>query len=299
MTALSEKAVLIRLSTSSWSARKFDKSVSDEVSQTHKAQGRAGRFYKDLIQDEQLQAINRLLTRAREFHESRTLPWLDNGTRILPSTAYLDYIGEMRDYREGLDMLVDEFVTDHYPKAIDKARERLGDLFNPTDYPSAEEVRRKFGLSTRVMPIPDTRDWRVSLREDEMQEVLEDHDRQLREATQQAVESLVGRIRSTVEHVYERLSDPDKRFHNSLIGHVEELVEVLPQLNINDDPNINKICEDLRLKIAPADPTELRKDADARSVTADHAKSILDKVNSIYGPPPSDGGDEPEHKEAA
>lgn len=285
---LSEKAVLVRLRTSAWSAQKFDRRVSDEVSKTHKAEARAGRFYKDLIRDDQLKAINRVITDARQFHDYKTLPWLDNGTRILPSKAYLEYVEEMREYREAVDMLVDEFVNDYYDLAIDRAKQHLGDLYNPADYPTKDELRHKFGISMRLMPIPDASDWRIDVQQDELNELIEDHTRQLKEASEHATREIVNRIHETVSHVYERLSDEDKRFHNSLIGHVESLVEVLPQLNITDDQQIAKLTEEMRLKLATVDPTELRKDADARRETAQTAKSILDTMSSVYGTPAAD-----------
>lgn len=285
---LSEKAVLVRLKTSTWSAQKFDRSVSEEVSRSHKAEARAGRFYKDLISDTQLKNINRLIGYARDYHEMKTLPWLDGGTRILPSKGYLEYVQEMREYRQALEQLVEEFIQDHYDNAIERAAKQLGDLFNPADYPTKDELRHKFGISMRVMPIPDTQDWRIDVQQDELNELIEDHTQQLKEATQQATKEIVNRIHETVSHVYERLSDEDKRFHNSLIGHVESLVEVLPELNITDDPQISRLTEEMRLKLATCDPTELRKDSDARQQAASTAKGILDTMSSIYGTPPAE-----------
>jgi hypothetical protein len=52
-----------------------------------------------------------------------------------------------------------------------KSRSRLGGLFRPEDYPLSTEIRDKFGFETKVMPLPDADDFRVSLGDEEKDRV--------------------------------------------------------------------------------------------------------------------------------
>jgi hypothetical protein len=48
---------------------------------------------------------------------------------------------------------------------------RLGGLFRPEDYPAPDELRSKFSFETKVMPLPDAGDFRVTLGEEEKERI--------------------------------------------------------------------------------------------------------------------------------
>jgi hypothetical protein len=69
-----------------------------------------------------------------------TLPWDDNGYRVLPAAAYMNHLEKMRTlskhFAAAVDILARQFLT-----LIDQARMRLGGLFREADYPTPEELR--------------------------------------------------------------------------------------------------------------------------------------------------------------
>ena len=81
MTIVTEKAMLARLKISMWTARKHDRSVSEQVAQQHGADPDVGRYSKRLVAAERLEQIRLLAARARQHHYDNTLPWLDDGVR--------------------------------------------------------------------------------------------------------------------------------------------------------------------------------------------------------------------------
>ena len=73
---ISDKAMLICLHITMWSARKFDKRVSEEVAQSHEANTNAGRYNKHLLdQAEKLEELRALAQRSvgtdRNCHRTR------------------------------------------------------------------------------------------------------------------------------------------------------------------------------------------------------------------------------------
>jgi len=86
MSNLNEKAMLVKLSVSQWTARKYDKKVSQEINDQYSAHD-AGRYNKVLIAQEEIKKISKVASQARSFHYFNTLPWDDNGSRILPSVG--------------------------------------------------------------------------------------------------------------------------------------------------------------------------------------------------------------------
>jgi len=83
--ALSSRAMLCSLSISMWSARKHDPDASQEIAVRHGAQTDAGRYHKVLLPKEALAEIQKIVSDARQEHYFITLPWDDNGYRVLPA----------------------------------------------------------------------------------------------------------------------------------------------------------------------------------------------------------------------
>ena len=82
---LSTRAMLSGLTIRQWTARKLDKRVTAEVAATHGTDSHVGRYNKSLVAKESLAAIVAAANAARALHYARTLPWLDDGARILPA----------------------------------------------------------------------------------------------------------------------------------------------------------------------------------------------------------------------
>ena len=107
---LSEKAMLVTLSISQWTARKKDKRATSEIHARYSADDKSGQYNKALIAKDRLEQIQKTATAAREEHYKLTLPWLDTGARILPSAMFDKYSQTMRDHRTKFDQAVRDFL---------------------------------------------------------------------------------------------------------------------------------------------------------------------------------------------
>src|ERR1700758_1805880 len=94
--SLSTRAMLCSLSISMWSARKHDPEASEEIAFRHGARPDAGRYHKVLLPKEALAEIQKIVSEARQKHYFVTLPWGDDGYRVLPGAAYFDHAIKMR-----------------------------------------------------------------------------------------------------------------------------------------------------------------------------------------------------------
>src|SRR5215469_10379865 len=112
-TSLSSKAMLCTISISAWSGYKFDRDASEEIATIHGADKDSGRFNKRLVPRKELEEITKIIGRARRDHEFVTLPWSDNGYRVLPAAAYIDHTNAMRlhgaDFKAALSRLEARF----------------------------------------------------------------------------------------------------------------------------------------------------------------------------------------------
>ena len=279
---LRDDAMIVRLSISQWSARKFDKSVTRQVARDYAVSESAGRYNKVLIAKEAIQGITKVVSAARAFHYENTLPWDDGGGRILPSANFLTYSKEMREFRDRYETAVRDFVA-NYDVYRDEAKRSLGGLFNPADYPGTFEIERKFGFSTDIDPVPTSEDFRVSLQSDDAKRIKKELEDRVSQRVVEATRDLYVRLNDVVGRVAEKLSDKDAIFRDSLVENVVELVNLLPKLNVGNDPKLSELGKETKKKLCALEPEALRKDAKVRSKAAEDAKAILDKMSSYIG----------------
>lgn len=279
---LHNDAMIVRLSISKWTARKFDKSITRKVAREYGTSEDAGRYNKVLIAKEAIQAIDKATTAARSYHYEHTLPWDDFGGRLLPSKQFMEYSKEMRHLKSQFESAVAEFVK-NYPQYREEARKRLNGMFNVTDYPAPFEIDRKFDFSTDIEPVPTAEDFRVNVQKRDKEriqrEITESVDKRVKEATR----DLYDRLKVVVEHFAEKLSDPEAIFRNSLVENVVELVGLLPKLNVDNDPKLEELRKEVKSKLAKHEPDTLRTSADVRKTAATDAKDILKKMNGYLG----------------
>jgi hypothetical protein len=62
----------------------------------HGAQADAGRYHKILLPTVALAEIHKIMSEARQEYYLMTLPWDDNGYRVLPAAAYMNHTEKMR-----------------------------------------------------------------------------------------------------------------------------------------------------------------------------------------------------------
>jgi hypothetical protein len=274
---ITEKAMLASLHIKQWAARKHDKAVSREVNTHYGSQADAGRFNKVLATKEALKDIQTVVSAARGFHLEQTLPWGERGERLLPSRNYGDYSRRMREFSRDFDRAVEAFVRD-YPVVIFEARNVLGGLFNRDDYPQPSEIRDKFALRTVINPVPLAEDFRVRLAEDEVAAIQADIAERLRASQAAATRDVWQRLYTVVAHMVERLSDPEAVFRDTLVGNIVQLTELVPKLNITDDPQLEAFRRSIQESLCRLEPEILRRDPQSRRETADAARQVLDAM---------------------
>src|SRR4051812_44416944 len=140
---LSTRAMLASLHVTQWTARKVDRRVTRDVHDRAGAADDAGRYNKLLLAKEALAEVTSLVSEARAFHYARTQPWLDEGGRVLPAALFTDYASKLRDIRSRFEVAVDRFCAG-YDLYVGEAARRLGDMFDPADYPPVGTIRRRF-----------------------------------------------------------------------------------------------------------------------------------------------------------
>lgn len=279
MSNLHEKCMIVHMTISLWTARKYDEKATDSVAEQFKTKTDAGRFNKILVDRAALRNVYRLATEARTTHNAMSLPWNDGGDRILPAELYMEYTRRIQAVKAKFDEAVDAFVA-QYESLKDEARVKLNGLFNETDYPPVAAMRGKFGVGVEVMPMPKAEDFRVDLSKKEVEAIRADIEARTNKRVNEAMKDAFSQLYDAASRIVERCKDADAIFRDSLITNLRELLDVLPCLNITNDPALAKAIEEAR-PLAEVEPQTLRDEPDVRAETAKRAEKLARKLKGF------------------
>ena len=216
----------------------------------------------------------------RLWHISRTLPWSDKGTRLLPVTMFLDYKAEMNDRRDKFDQMVYNFISS-YSTHVANAQASLGDLFDPNDYPDAMDVRDKFRFRAVFSPVPEAGDFRLDVPAEDMRELVSSFEAQQQEKLAEAVREPWERLHAELSAISKKLTDVEgddakKRYHDTLVSNPLELCALLTKLNITNDPKLEEARRELERTMSGVNIEMIKEDPHVR-------KDVKSRVDDILG----------------
>jgi hypothetical protein len=211
-----------------------------------------------------------------------TMPWSTvgvndhgkrSGPRLLPNTLFFEYTQAMAKYKKEMDDALDEFVQ-AYPTLIAIAQKKLGSAFDVTQYPAPSVIRQHFGLSFDFLPIPTGADFdNVTLQQAE--KLAMNVNKKTQQMLENAMQDAWKRLLDDVQHAYNSLSNPNAKFHYTLVDKMREHASMLSHLNVTKDPRIESIRQSIDKSLARHDIKEIRKDDALRAALAEKAGEIL------------------------
>jgi len=285
VTGVSASAVLVDLNISIWTARKLDRKVSDEINISKNTTANAGHYSKNLLAGSTtLTEIQKYASKIRLWHNTQTLPWSDNGTRMLPMKNFLDYKAGLA-LREGtLANMIKKFLAE-YPTLVNDAATKLGALFDANEYPPVDEVEKKFKLTCVFSPVPEAGDFRIDAENDAKEELREQYEQHYEEKVGEALRDAWNRLHDALSHISERMEDTKdedgnsvrKKFRDSVLEGPMELVELLAKMNVTNDPQLEEARRSLENALLGVDVDTLRNSDEARKNMKTKMDSILKK----------------------
>ncbi len=284
---ITDRALLVSLKISVWTGEKRDKTTTREVCRMKDADSQAIRVNKNLL-GETIKPVAAAAGAIRATLNKFTLPWHDEGTRIVKGSSFEAMCSALIAPIQEFDKEVEKFL-ETYQTATEQHRRRMGQAYEDSDYPPVHVVRRRFGVRTHYHPIPTENDFRVSLADEEMDMVRRSSREAVEETVRDAVESMMRRMRDPVARMAERLrlmktedGKVQHPFRDTLVGNIREIVSLTPVLNLTDDPRIKAIADEMSFFLAEHEPDELRADETLRLEVATRADAILAQMDGAF-----------------
>lgn len=272
-------SMLVKLTIQYWDGFKKDRNVSQAVDNVYHTAGGAGNYNKRLLDKSVLAPIQSVCNRLRSDHKFFTIPWCYDGVDLLPSKLYFEYTNVIRTHKEVFENEVANLIQ-QYP--VHKANQiaKLGAMFNAEDYPKRDDLHKRFGVQLQFFPVPQEGHFVVDLEAKEADKLRKELTQTLASTQADALTKLYLRVIEMLERLHERLADPSNIFRDSLIVNFVQLAQVLPGLNIFDDPKLASAAAAIQ-NLVYIDPEQLRKD---KALRAKIAEATFDIINDLKAP---------------
>ena len=155
----------------------------------------------------------------------------------------------------------------------------MGTLFDPSDYPSVDEVRGKFGLRLVFSPLPESGDFRLDVPQQDLDAMRQGYEDNYNTRLKDAMGEAWLRLHKALTHISSKLTEAEnenekKRYHETLLTNPKELCDLLSHLNVTNDPDLEKARHKLEQAIEGVDIEDIKESANQRA----DVKSCVDEI---------------------
>lgn len=274
---LRDGALLVELRIRQWDATRTDEAVSKAVDTTYAAH-KAGKYIKHLVDPALLEPVQQAARALRTYHHSHTLPWSDSGQRLLPSRLFMEYRDGMQARQDTFNRCAQAFCQ-HYSTAVAQAQQRLGQLYNPKDYPDANDIAQAFQTEVSYIPIPEESDFRLAIAQEEADSLRANLSAEITQRHNQALQACYQQAKLLLERIKTQCNSAKPVIRDTLLGNTAEFARLLESFNITGDPTLTQLQRDIQAHILNATNShQLRASAAARQQTAAAADALLARL---------------------
>jgi hypothetical protein len=203
-------------------------------------------------------AVTNVRSQTIAYWKEVSLPFPEPGIRLIRLDAIEEFNRKMAHYQVQLEDAV-RTLDQHYEELRNAARERLGELFDPADYPAT--LVGMFAIEhdfPSVEPPQYLQHFSPEMYRQECQRVQSRFD----EAVQLAEQAFMEELSRLVEHLTERLSGQDdgkpKVFRDSAIANLTEFFERFRSLNVRSNEQLDELVLSAQRIVQGIEPQQLR-----------------------------------------
>ena len=283
---LDEKAVLISVKRRMYSPYKLDQEESKKYG--------AGNVNKHLFEgrDNKVKDTISKFTDVYTYVKDNTVPWT-TGVDMLNIDHYMDFTSGLRQLVDTANQAVNSLCV-VWDDEVQKDLVRLAkiavvrgkpNLADPSDYPNVDELRAKFGVDVRYMPVPTTGDFRVGISDEDKASPQQQLDDAETSATTHVLNSMITPMKRAIEKLSVPIGSNGSVFRDTLIDNIVDVAERMNKVNLSDDPAIQNKIDDLRSLVGqyanPMGKDMLRSSQTVREKAVNQIDSLVSQMAGL------------------
>jgi hypothetical protein len=226
-------------------------------------------------------AATAIKSQAMSYWRGMTLPYPQDGVRLIRQADVESFEVKMREFKDQLAAAAANLQLEYETIKI-AAREKLGQLYNPADYPPTLEGM--FTISWEYPPVEPPRylmNFNPELYEQEQSRVQQ----RFENAVAMAEEAFAEQLSDMVSHLIERLADnPDgtqKVFRATAVDNFKEFYENFRKMNVRSNPQLESLIAQASNLVSGVSAQELRTDKSLRQNLTAQMSNLQTALNSV------------------
>ncbi len=219
-------------------------------------------------------AVTAVRGRVGGYWKSLSLPYPEPGLRLIRQDDVEPFAAQMRRFKDDLDEAVAE-LDHHYAELRDAARQRLGSLYDPADYPAS--LNGLFDVAWEF-PSVEPPEYLLRLNPELYHQERQRMTARFDEAARLAEEAFTGEFARLVGHLVERLTPgvdgQAKVFRDTAVGNLTEFFERFKTLNVGSSAELEQLVETAQKALTGAAPTAVRESSALRQTITGQLASV-------------------------
>jgi hypothetical protein len=225
--------------------------------------------------------VSSLKSRINSFWKGETLPFPLTGVRLIKQDNIERFNDRMVSFEAELDQAV-EALDEVYGRLKEAARQRLGELFNASDYPSSLQGLFSVTVSYPSVEVPPyLRRLRPDLYRQEANRVAQRFD----QALEMAETAFMDELGQLLEHLNERLTGEvdgkPKVFRDTAITNLTEFFARFSRLNIRSNSELDNLVESCQQIVQGRTPQSLRDNRSIRDSVATELRAVGNQLDQL------------------
>jgi len=274
----------VRLSFTTFGIRKtLSPAQKEHAAESFGAQGSYLSAGKKLLDTSHpsFKAVTAVRSRAVNYWKGMSLPYPEAGIRLIRQNQVEPFDNQMNWFQQELADAVDA-LDEQYHELQTAARQRLGTLYNPADYP--ESLRGLFSMDWEF-PSVEPPDYLMQLNPELYQQECDRVAARFDDAVQLAEAAFTEELAKLVEHLTERLTGQldgkPKVFRDSAIENLTGFFERFRQLSISSNDQLDELVDQAQQVVQGVEPQTLRDNHVLRQTVAaelSEVQTVLDDL---------------------
>ena len=280
--SITTECMLVSLHRGAWEARKLDKEEGKKVANDSGAAVDAVSVNKLIIPKEALAKVQAASNAIYSHYMHHTLPWKDNGDRLLSRKIYMKFIEEHEELVSALKTEAYNFAHNVYPQYRAQAQFRMAGLFKASDYPDPHTVASKFYARLEIDAVTEASDFRVKMDSEQAERIQERIEENMNARVGAVMEKVWTQLSDALEHYAERMKT-DGRLYDSVKENLIGLCDILPGLNILNDPKLAAMGKTIKERLEGFEIKPMRDPKLGKMLKAQAAAEADEIVEQMRG----------------
>lgn len=255
----------------------------DQAADSFGAEGKFVSAAKKLLDTNhpKFKEVTAIRGRAISYWKGVSLPFPEAGIRLIRQDMVNEFDNQIDRFREELDEAVLE-LDQHYDELRSAARDRLGDLFDSSDYPPS--LVGAFAIE-KDYPSVEAPNYLRQINPELYEAECRRMQARFEEAVELAEQAFTEELAKLVDHMTERLSGQvdgkPKVFRDSVVTNLDEFFTRFRQLNVRSNEQLDQLVEQAQNAVRGIEPQQLRDDQTLRQRVAGQMSAVQANLDQL------------------